>query len=300
MNECILKYGVMTELISDNASYLRSETIAELGKLLRISHYYCTPYHHEGNGACERVFATFQLMWRAYVKTDQTDWDNYVAPCTFTYNTSTHSSTNNTPFFLMFGRDPSFNVDLVIRHHEERHVPQEDNDGSEYLEHLLKVLHSAWSAAYAFNTKRRAQYKKQYDDSHLRPLEIRVGDRVFLKNLAPPQGLSQKLCMPWVGQFRVISIDHPHLVIVSISSPSSPPKRVHKNQVKKCFLPSGPVFTSPWAPQSEQSALVSVGATDLGQPFPGYGRSSVIPPNPSQPATTHPYNTRLRKRLNSL
>ncbi|VDP34816.1 unnamed protein product [Heligmosomoides polygyrus] len=185
MNECILKYGVMTELISDNASYLRSETIAELGKLLRISHYYCTPYHHEGNGACERVFATFQLMWRAYVKTDQTDWDNYVAPCTFTYNTSTHSSTNNTPFFLMFGRDPSFNVDLVIRHHEERHVPQEDNDGSEYLEHLLKVLHSAWSAAYAFNTKRRAQYKKQ--SSSVRPFakEVYATDSMDVDNDQP-------------------------------------------------------------------------------------------------------------------
>ncbi|XGW32203.1 hypothetical protein V3C99_010411 [Haemonchus contortus] len=160
MNECILKYGVMTELISDNASYFRSETLLELGKLLRVHKYFCTPYHHEGNGACERVFATFQLMLRSYISAAQTDWDQFVPACTFMYNTSTHSSTLNTPFFLMFGRDPVLNIDLIIRHHEERHVPS-DSTTQTYVERLLPVLHSAWEAAFRFNTK-QAQYDKHY------------------------------------------------------------------------------------------------------------------------------------------
>lgn len=35
MTECILKFGVMTQLISDNASYFRGEVASEIGKLLR-------------------------------------------------------------------------------------------------------------------------------------------------------------------------------------------------------------------------------------------------------------------------
>ncbi|PIO75335.1 integrase core domain protein [Teladorsagia circumcincta] len=261
MNECILKYGVMSELISDNASYLRSETLIELGKLLRINRYFCTPYHHEGNGACERVFATFQLMLRSYISTAQMDWDQFVPACAFMYNTSAHGSTQNTPFFLMFGRDPSFNVDLIIRHHEERHLPS-GFPTHIYIERLLPVLHCAWQCAYQVNMKQREKYKAQYDKTHLPPLEVSVGDRVYLKNFTPSAGLSAKLRMPWLGQFRVISVQHPHVVIVSISSPGSPPKKVHMNQVKKCHLLSGPVFTTPWLPEEEQAALVNCQAQD--------------------------------------
>ncbi|PIO68004.1 integrase core domain protein [Teladorsagia circumcincta] len=160
MDECILKYGVMTELISDNATYFRSETLLELGKLLRIHRYFCTPYHHEGNGASERVFASFQLMLRSYISATQTDWDQFVPACTFMYNTSTHSSTGNTTFFLMFGRDPTLDVDLIIRHHEERHVPS-DSSTHTYIERLLPVLHSAWESAYRFNMGKRESYITQ-------------------------------------------------------------------------------------------------------------------------------------------
>uniref|UniRef100_A0A7I4Z6R8 RNA-directed DNA polymerase n=1 Tax=Haemonchus contortus TaxID=6289 RepID=A0A7I4Z6R8_HAECO len=109
VSECILKFGVMTQLISDNASYFKGEIMNEIGRFLRIHRYFCTPHHHEGNGACERIFATFHPMLRTYIHENQLDWDEYVNACAFMYNTSVHSSINNTPFFmiaplLLFGR----------------------------------------------------------------------------------------------------------------------------------------------------------------------------------------------------
>ncbi|CAJ0595735.1 unnamed protein product [Cylicocyclus nassatus] len=47
LTECILKFGVMTQLVSDNASYFKGELISELGRLLRIGRYFTIPYHHE-------------------------------------------------------------------------------------------------------------------------------------------------------------------------------------------------------------------------------------------------------------
>ncbi|VDP11605.1 unnamed protein product [Heligmosomoides polygyrus] len=60
---------------------------AELGRLLRIGRYFTTPYHHEGNGLCERVFSTFQEMLRTYIRPDQGDWDLFLPACAFAYNT---------------------------------------------------------------------------------------------------------------------------------------------------------------------------------------------------------------------
>ncbi|EYB87736.1 hypothetical protein Y032_0258g452 [Ancylostoma ceylanicum] len=165
MSECILKFGLMTQLISDNASYFRSEVFAELGRLLRIDKYYTTPYHHEGNGACERVVATFHPMMRVYIDENQSNWDEFVSACAFMYNTTVHSSLNNTPFFMVFGRDPVFNIDLLIRHREERHLPL-DIDSRLYLENMLSSLHAAWRITSEYNENRRKTFKKQHDNTY--------------------------------------------------------------------------------------------------------------------------------------
>ncbi|XGW10120.1 hypothetical protein V3C99_011971 [Haemonchus contortus] len=106
----------------------------------------------------------------------------------------------------MFGRDPVFNIDLPIKHDLERHTPSLDDAGL-YVENLVATLHAAWRSAKDFNDRQRAKYKQQHDRTHLRPLTIRVGDRVFLRDLAPKVGLSSKLCNPWLGQFRVVEVD---------------------------------------------------------------------------------------------
>ncbi|KHJ95770.1 hypothetical protein OESDEN_04282 [Oesophagostomum dentatum] len=63
MSGCVLKFGPMIQLVSDNASYFKGEVISELGRLLRISRCYTAPYHHERNGVCKRVL---RLSIRCY------------------------------------------------------------------------------------------------------------------------------------------------------------------------------------------------------------------------------------------
>ncbi|VDO50348.1 unnamed protein product [Haemonchus placei] len=103
--------------------------------------------------------------------------------------------------------------------------------------------------------------KTRYDRSRLPPASLKVGDRVYLRGYAPKPGLSPKLCYPWIGQFWVIEVKHPHLTIVSISSPQSKPRTVHLNQVKKCFEISGPAFTHPWRPEEELEELTRANAS---------------------------------------
>ncbi|VDO21462.1 unnamed protein product, partial [Heligmosomoides polygyrus] len=143
-------------------------------------------------------------MLRTYISENQLDWDKYVAACTFMHNTSVHASTNNTPFFLVFGRDPVFNIDLVIKHDSEQHIPS-DADSSLYLKNMVTTLHGAWKLAARYNEAQRRKFKEQYDKSHLSPLSIRIGDRVYLRDFAPKIGLSAKLCNPWLDN-RVQSI----------------------------------------------------------------------------------------------
>ncbi|WKY12294.1 hypothetical protein Q1695_003683 [Nippostrongylus brasiliensis] len=217
VSDFILVYGAMSELISDTASYLKGDLLTELGRLLQIGRHFTTSYHHQGNGACERVFQTFQEMLHTYIDSDQLNWDVFLPACVFAYNTSIHLSTNEFPFLMLFGRDPVLNIDLLIKHKTQQHIPS-DTDPSIYKESLVASHHAVWASVASYNKNRREAMKTQYDSYGRDPLQVSVGDRVFLRDFAPIPGLSHKLCYPWLGQFRDIPVDPPHLTIVSVSS----------------------------------------------------------------------------------
>uniref|UniRef100_A0A8L8K4W8 CCHC-type domain-containing protein n=1 Tax=Heligmosomoides polygyrus TaxID=6339 RepID=A0A8L8K4W8_HELPZ len=91
--------------------------------------------------------------------------------CVFTYNTTVHNSTNVTPFFLIFGRDPTFNIDLIIQHSAALTFLQIKMPA--FTKNRFS-LHSAWSSAYVFNLQQSKIHKRQYDRSALQPLSIKI------------------------------------------------------------------------------------------------------------------------------
>ncbi|VDL85010.1 unnamed protein product, partial [Nippostrongylus brasiliensis] len=107
-----------------------------------------------------------------------------------------------------------------------------------------------WQQAAEHARSYKSSMKHQYD-KNARPSPIREGDRVFFRNYTNKIGLARKLCFPWIGQFRVLKIDHPHAVILSITSPQSKPRRVHLNQIKKVLDITGPASTLSAIPEEE-------------------------------------------------
>lgn len=297
LTEYILRYGAMRELVSDNATTFTAEVATEIGKLLAIDKYFTTPYHHEGNGECERMFATLQPMLRTYIQDNIQQWDVWLPSITFAYNTSVHSSTAETPFFIMHGREPVLSLELLLRTHEEQHIPR-DTEAGYYKAVLLHTLHNTWKQVIEHNAKASSQFKANAEKrTRKKPLEIEVGDRVFLKDEIPKIGISKKLCLPFQGQFRVIEKTPPHLVIISITAPNAGPKRVHANQVKKAWTISGPVFTKPWLPKEEEDGLQRHQATN--HDVPGYPPPSKAKEETNKPEDTehisHSYNLRPKK-----
>ncbi|EPB66043.1 integrase core domain protein [Ancylostoma ceylanicum] len=252
LTECVLKYGAMSELISDQASSFTSNFYKEFCNLLHIQQKFATPYHSMGNGATERTFRTFQLMLSKFINNKQEDWDLFVPCVTFCYNTSVNEATGETPYFLMSGRDPIFVIDRILQPHQRPEIPGFD-EASEYKAQLVSALKLAWSNAADHARLYQVQMKRQYD-RNARPSDIKVGDRVLYRNFTNKVGLSRKLCFPWIGQFRVIDVDFPHATIVSITSPRSQPKQVHLNQIKKFIEPTGPASTLPSIPEEEASS----------------------------------------------
>jgi hypothetical protein len=82
---------------------------AALGVLGQIRHDVTTPYHP----ACNSAVETLNKILKHYIATalvdreaSTLDWEAYLAPLLFAYNTAVLSSTKVTPFEATFGYDP--------------------------------------------------------------------------------------------------------------------------------------------------------------------------------------------------
>ena len=62
----------------------------------------------------ERFNGTFVDMISMYINSSQTDWDVFLPYCLFAYRTSVHPSINESPFYMVYGRDPKLPIETHL------------------------------------------------------------------------------------------------------------------------------------------------------------------------------------------
>lgn len=104
----ILRHGVPKEIMTDNGPPFLSVFFGQLTKLLGSQNIFTPAYHPQSNGVVERFMSTLRRMILAYTdqETIATTWSHHIRIIQFVYNTTTHSATGHTPFFLTHGRHP--------------------------------------------------------------------------------------------------------------------------------------------------------------------------------------------------
>ena len=198
LSHCVFKFGACTELITDNATAFTSEFFRQLCTLLSINKIYSIPHWSQGNSVTERTFRTYHNILAKYITPDNQNFDEFLDCVTFSYNTCIHNTTNESPYFLMFGRDPLLSIDPILNPSE----PPTYSEESDFKQRLVKTLRMAWEAAANCSAKAQEKSKLIYDKKK-RPPTIQVGDRVLLRNYAGKPGSAKKHQNPWKGIYRV-------------------------------------------------------------------------------------------------
>ena len=71
-----------------------------------------TGFHPQTDGQTERFNTTMEEYLRWYVNHHQDDWTDWLPLCEFATNNAVSETTQFSPFFTTFGRDPRINFDL--------------------------------------------------------------------------------------------------------------------------------------------------------------------------------------------
>lgn len=225
------RFGMPANLHADQGRNFESNLFTEVMSLLGISKTRTTAYHPQSNGEVERFNRTIAAMLSHYVAADQRDWDDYLPTVLLAYRSSVHSSTKQTPFMLMFGRELSLPVDVMFGQ-----PPNQKKSVIDYVAKLREDLDKAYEEVrMQLEVEQRRQ--KDYYDREVRPQRFKAGDRVWLFVPAIKKGCAKKLCRPWKGPFKVVELVTD--VLARIQTTANKTAVVHFNRLKPCLADEG-------------------------------------------------------------
>lgn len=193
----VLRHGVPEQLLTDQGTNFVSRVMKEVYDLLGIKKLQTTAYHPECNGAVERLNQTLVTMLSHYVAHDQRDWDRWLPFAVHAYNTAVHEGTNETPFFLLHGRDAA--IPSIVGETPRMHYNTMEDYRAELAQRLSVSHKLAYEALNKAAEKRKSRLDKRSQDAG-----FQIGDRVYVKVESQARGLAKKLAPKWKGPFRVV------------------------------------------------------------------------------------------------
>lgn len=199
-------HGLPRKIISDRDARFTGHFWQALFESLGTEIALSTAFHPQTDGLTERMNRTLKQALRAYVNAAQNNWDELLAPLEFAYNQSTHRSTNQSPFFLNYGRHPHTPASLAVPNHRTR-VPAANKfldavaaATTRAHDALADALDAAQASAVKAESSQRVEANKRR-----RFVEFEPNDQVLLStaNLTLPVP-TRKFIDKWIGPFSVL------------------------------------------------------------------------------------------------
>ena len=154
-----------------------------------------TAYNPNTNGICERTNDTIKRIVKKYVNKGHKDWDCFISKAVFSINTTAHSVTKFSPFFLAFNRQPNLRADNLL--------PTNNEFADENPVDLNSRHINALQEAYINTVSHQEKCKQKFDLLHP-PKSYAIGEKVLLANFQKVVGLVSKWLVKWCGPYAVI------------------------------------------------------------------------------------------------
>jgi transposase InsO family protein len=214
----VCRYGPPVEILSDGGREFCNQVLDELCKCMQIERSKTSPYHPQCNAQAEVVNKTIAKYLASVVDKSTLDWELYLAPLMFSYNTSLHRSIKAMPFYLTYGMKPRL-PGLPISPVQYGETPAAE---------MLQTLQHARQLALEHNEQASAA-AAQYYNRDARPHNYQVGQLVLLDE-HNHLGKVRKLAPRWAGPYMVSKLVGPSDVQLALGQ--SKFRVVHTNRLK--------------------------------------------------------------------
>ena len=233
VKEWFSRFGPPQRLHSDQGRDFEANVIKELCHLYGIKKSRTTAHHPQGNAQCERYNRSLHDLLRSLPENKKKKWPEMLGKITYFYNTTPHSTTGFTPFYLMFGR-------------EARLLPNLFNDSSQEDEKELcnwvASHRNRLQEAYKITQQRlehKAKERKQYYDQKykkIQPEPLQVGMQVYKRNrnIRGRRKIQDAYCPE---KYIILQCnDKENIYLIEPADGFGTPKWTHRNELRPCLI----------------------------------------------------------------
>ena len=184
----------------DNGTEFKNEQMDELCKQLDIKRVYSPVYTPEANGRLEAWHRFFKACVAKHIRGNTAEWDEVVPLVAAAYNFFPCQATGESPFILMFGRDPITPFAKLLKP-----APRYWGDHGGHLKmDLLKKLY----LLTAENVKRAREGR---DPAEIAKQEnaFKVNDLVLVRDVT-----SGAFAPRYMPNYRIVEIHGPNRIVV--------------------------------------------------------------------------------------
>ena len=209
------KFGGSKKILSDNGTEFKNQLFEKIAKELGVEFKcYTAPYHPQSNGRIEGFHHFLKSCMAKHISTTM-EWDQVVHLATAAYNFFPNEHSKESPFFLMFGRDPRVPLNTLLTP-KMRYMGTEENILS--LEALQRIYHLV-----AENLK--IAKERLHKNQQAYPTKLKTEDMVMIKTHA--EGQFQPI---YKGYYRIVSFKENQVQVVPVEG--GKPHFVHITDVK--------------------------------------------------------------------
>jgi hypothetical protein len=215
-NKVVRLHGVPQSMVSDRDTVFTSLFWQELMRLMGTKLHMTTAFHPQSDGQSESANRVIIMYLRCLMGDKPRQWLRWLPWAEYLFNTAYQSSLRDTPFRIVYGRDPP-----SIRSYEpgDTRVPAVAKTMAEREEFLADVR---------ARLEQAQAMQKIFYDRHHRHVSYQVGDWVLLRlrqraASSLPQAFGGKLKARFGGPYQIVELINE--VAVRLALP--PEARVH-------------------------------------------------------------------------
>ena len=178
-------------------------------------------------------------MLSMYIAANQDDWDIYLPYVLFAYRTTIHSSTGETPYYILFKEDPRLPEELGLRLEDE---DKESLSIEDRNREIMKKFKRTKQMVNYYGDKIKQQRERLMNKDR-KDHDFQVGDLVWLYCKSRKKGSQPaKFSFPWHGPFRIWSFPLPMNVILQKLDGRLFKTTIHVSRLKKYTSPRRPMI----------------------------------------------------------
>ena len=185
-NEIFCRHGAPKTLLSDRGKNFLSKLLREVCKILNIEKLNTSPYHPATDGLVERFNSHISQSLSMYVSANHKDGDEFLPSTLFAYRTSPQATTGDSPFYLLYGREPRLPIDVNML---PPNVEKLSTSIEEHRARIVTQLEEAQRLAKQNIELTQQQMSKAQYDLKASPHKFEIGQRVWVYTPQTRKGL---------------------------------------------------------------------------------------------------------------